>query len=399
MDKEIFYELVDRYLAGTATAEEIRIVEAWYARLAEGSSEISQQEKERLDKSVLQAVLHRTQENPGLSSRLQSGVPFEAEAKTTPLYRKLWFRFAVASVLLVIAGGWFIRHGFVASKELAELPQEQRFKNDIAPASQGVTLSFGDNKQIQLDTLLNGTISLGNALAVQKKDDELTYRAGNGEVQYHTVATGKGKHYNLELADGTRVWLDAESSLHFPTFFPGNERIVTVTGQAYFEVAKDKSKPFLVKTQDVMVNVLGTHFNINAHESIALTTLLEGSIRITSSGNQSRNLTPGQQAGFLPNGNVMMISNADMDEVMAWKNGLFRFNGSSIREIMVQLERWYDISVDYENDEINQVSLVAKINRNENLSTILKLLEMTEHVKFTINGNKVTVISQKVESP
>jgi ferric-dicitrate binding protein FerR (iron transport regulator) len=147
-----------------------------------------------------------------------------------------------------------------------------------------------------------------------------------------------------------------------------------------------------------VVHVLGTHFNINAHDAVTRTTLLEGSIKISNPVNQFQYLRPGQQVHPLPNGNWMIIDNADTDEVVAWKDGLFRFNGASISDIMLQLQRWYDIKVEY-TTALNEVSLVAKINRNEKLSTILKLLEMTEQVKFIIDGNKVTVIKSQPEGP
>jgi hypothetical protein len=390
MEKQFFYELVDRYMAGTATTEEMRMVEFWYAQLTEGSTKLSTQEKERLDTIMLQSILERTQ------AKLPSQPHTQPRPKVVPLYRKPWFRYAAASVIVLILGtsGWLMLKDLSNTQDLAALPREQRFKNDIAPASQGVTLNPGNDKKIRLDSLLNGTLSLDDSVIIQKKDDQLTYGPGAEHVSFHTIATGKGKNYNLVLADGTKVWLDAESSLYFPTAFPGQERTVKVTGQAYFEVAKDRFKPFRVKFQDQVVEVLGTHFNINAHEIVARTTLLEGSVRISNTASQSRILAPGQQASLLPNGQWMMTADANIDEVMAWKNGLFRFNGASIKDIMVQLERWYDIKVDYANN-INDVSLVARINRNENISTILSLLEMTGQVRFAIDGNKVTVINSK----
>ncbi len=382
MDKSTFYELVERYLEGTATAEERRIVESWYSQLTQGSIELSEQEQQRLDTVVLQAVLAKTVPQP--------------QGKRIPFHPNRWKRYAIAGVLLLlIAGGWFMLKSSGRIKDVASLSQTQRFKNDIAPAYQGVVLQLNNGKKIRLDSLHNGSLVLDDVIKVQKDNSALAYTPNATQIRFHTISTGKGNSYHLTLPDGTEVWLDAQSSLYFPTAFTGQERTVTITGQAYFEVAKDPSKPFHVKFRDQEVVVLGTHFNINAFENRARTTLLEGSVRIIKDRAQPITLTPGQQVSIsTENGQWMVIPNADIDEVMAWKNGTFRFTGASIQEIMSQLERWYNIKVEYA-DSIDNIALVARLGRNENISRILNLLEMTKQLEFAIDGNKVIVMKIK----
>jgi ferric-dicitrate binding protein FerR (iron transport regulator) len=191
----------------------------------------------------------------------------------------------------------------------------------------------------------------------------------------------------LLLADGTRVWLDASSSIHFPTAFPSGDREVTITGQAYFEVAPNAHQPFIVHAKDQTIRVLGTHFNVNAYQTggtAVKTTLEQGSV-LVSTGNDHLKLDPGQQAD-----GAVLRSDVDLEGILAWKNGEFRFNGASIVSIMEQLARWYGAEVHYK-DEIKE-EFVAKIPRNVPVSKILNYLESTGQVKFSVEGNVITVM-------
>ena len=269
---------------------------------------------------------------------------------------------------------------------------EVRYKNDIEPSNGAITLTLADGSTVLLDTLRNGSVGIDGQPEMVKKDGVLQYgysRRGVTEktVSYNTVSTGKGKSFRLLLPDGSAIWLDALSSVRFPTSFPGNERNIEVSGQVYLEVAKDASKPFLVKSGQQTIEVLGTHFNVNAYQLPIKTTLLEGSIRI----NQAK-LQPNQQASFNQDNSLTITSEVDMDEVISWKTGQFRFNGTSLPEIMDQLERWYDIEIVYQ-DKMPPMQLVAKIKRDIPIQKILKLLELTGQVSFAVEGNRVTVIN------
>jgi len=211
-------------------------------------------------------------------------------------------------------------------------------------------------------------------------------------VMYNTITTPRGGQYQLVLADGTKVWLNAASSLKFPTAFAGDERRVELTGEGYFEVLHNDKKPFLVDTRNGIIQVLGTHFNINAYdnEMTVNTTLLEGSIKVF---NESAFviLKPGQQSVINKRGEIRINKGIDVDEVVAWKNGKFQFGEAmSIEMIMRQLARWYDIEVEYKTKETGHIG--GSISRNVNVSKVLEMMEMTGAAKFQVNGRNVTVL-------
>jgi len=192
------------------------------------------------------------------------------------------------------------------------------------------------------------------------------------------------------LPDGTTAYLDAASSVHFPTAFTGNSREVSATGQVYFEVAHDKTKPFRVTIKGQTVEVLGTHFNIKAYddETVIRTTLLEGSVKISVNG-QSTLLHPGEQSQISATTNKITVIHPDLDEVMAWKNGLFKFNNTDLQTVMRQLIRWYDVEVTYEGSNKNY-RFGGYIPRDSKLSDVLRILQLSG-VKFSIDGKKIIV--------
>jgi len=226
--------------------------------------------------------------------------------------------------------------------------------------------------------------------------------AKNATVLYNTITTPRGGQYQVMLSDGSKVWLNAASSLHFPTSFTGQQRIVELTGEAYFEVAHvsavgEKNKlPFIVKIITASgarreVEVLGTHFNINAYndESVVKTTLLEGSVKMTQESGSTL-LIPGQQAQLNSNGDVNILKDADMDEAIAWKNGMFQFKKVDIKTIMRQIARWYDVDIEYQKNVDEK--FYAEISRNTNVSNVFRILEETGGVHFVIEGKKVVVL-------
>lgn len=319
---------------------------------------------------------------------------FQSEPQSAPIVqlqrRKVfrWWRVAAAVLLIFIAGAaYLLLREKNSTQHYADLPQSERFKNDVDPAREGVLLTTGNGQMIRLDSAGATQLITDGVIPLENKDGSVTYRPANSAIFYHTISTHKGMDYQLTLTDGSKVWLDAMSSIHFPTSFPGNERVVEVTGQAYFEVAKDASKPFKVRSGEQTIEVLGTHFNVNAHDGNIKTTLLEGSVKIASSI-----LKPGQQA-INNNGQISLHNDADIEEVMAWKNGQFYFDGASIEVIMQQLERWYDIDVQYEG-KVKEV-FVVDIPRKLPVSKILVLLEKTKQVEFVIEGNRIMVLSRK----
>ena len=324
--------------------------------------------------------------------RIHEKLDLEPE-KTRPrvIYLK---RIAIAASLLgIIVVSYFLIKRNV-SAPVVKAADTHQFKNDVSPGGNKATLTLADNSVIVLDDAKNGMLARQGASKIIKLNGKLLYEAAGQNTRqavYNTISTPKGGQYQLELPDGSLVWLNASSSIHFPTSFIDHERRVQITGEAYFEVAKNAEKPFVVMVNKSEVQVLGTHFNINAYsdEDEMRTTLLEGSIRFVD-GNNISVLRPGQQSQLSKNRIVSVQSNVDVNEVVAWKNGLFSFDDASIENIMRQLSRWYDVDIEYKGktDDI----FVAEMSRNIRLSDVLKALELTGRVKFEIDGKKIIVM-------
>ncbi|UPK69067.1 FecR family protein [Chitinophaga filiformis] len=289
--------------------------------------------------------------------------------------------------------------GMIATGVYMSLPGKQAAPvaairpKPLLPGSDKAVLTLADGTVIPLDSANNGTLAQQGSTQIMNRNGALSYNAGGqaGEVMYNTVATPHGGQYQLTLADGSRVWLNAASSIRFPTAFTGSERLVEITGEVYFEVAQQPELPFRVKVNDVQVNVLGTSFNIMAYqdEQAIKTTLVDGAVQLKH-GNSSSVLKPGLQATLSARDDHFVIAAADMEETLAWKEGKFRFRNTNIRTIMRQLSRWYDIDVSYQGD-VSDIDLTGIISRREEAGKLLKALEATQRVQFEVNGNKVTV--------
>ena len=271
-------------------------------------------------------------------------------------------------------------------------------RDSIMPGSNKALLTLSDGSAIELDSTRIGTlVKQGNAKVINSGAATLAYKAGNENneaVVYNTLSTFRGGQYHLVLSDGTGVWLNASSSINYPTIFRGSERKVTVTGEVYFEVSKNKAVPFNITVQDLQVQVLGTHFNIMAYhdENSVNTTLLEGSVKI-SNGTLTRTLAPGQESRAYKTGSIKVVE-ADDEEVMAWKNGWFQFNAYDIEKVMRQVSRWYDVEIAYEGT-ISKGHFSGMISRQNNILQVLKILE-GGGVGFKIEGRKVIVYSDKL---
>jgi len=306
----------------------------------------------------------------------------------------LWMRVAAAVVILFISGTacWVLFKN--KDKTTAPVALSSAKPSPVLPGGNHAILTLADGTRIVLDSIQNGNIKGGNA-NINKKGPLLVYDGSSGfetnaPVTYNTLATPRGGQYQLVLPDGSKVWLNASSSIHFPTAFTGNQRDVELTGEAYFEVAKNKEKPFHVNVKGMQVEVLGTHFNVNAYgdEGNIKTSLLEGSVKIKS-GQASGLLKPGEQAILGGNVNKIEIKKADMSEVMAWKNGLFQFDDAGITTIMQEISRWYDVEIVYQG-EIPVRRFEGKISRDAQLSDVLKILELSD-VKFKVEGRTIVV--------
>ena len=300
-----------------------------------------------------------------------------------------------ASIIGVLLVSVFLLSDKIGKKEIAKSEMDkQRFKDDVQPGGDKATLTLADGSTIVLDDAQNGyLVQQGNSKII-KLDGKLSYDPTNKnskEIVYNTISTPKGGQYQLELPDGSQVWLNATSSIHFPTSFIGTERRIEITGEAYFEITRNPTMPFIVAVNNAEVQVLGTHFNVNAYndEDDLKTTLLEGSVKFVNDGNINI-LKPGQQSQLTKEGTTKVVSNVDLDEVVAWKNGMFSFESAGIETVMRQLSRWYDVEIEYKGktDDL----FIAEMRRNIKLSDALKALELTGKVKFDIQDKKIIVM-------
>lgn len=309
-----------------------------------------------------------------------------------PLMLKLMA--AVTVAVLIFQSFYTYYKAESSNKGEPKVVKNKQIKTDIVPGGNKAILTLQDGSKIVLNDAKDGTLAQqGNTDVVKLANGQIVYNetaAAPAKVLYNTMTTPRGGQYKLTLPDGTEVWLNSASSITYPTAFAGTERDVSITGEAYFEVAKDKTKPFHVRSGNQMVEVLGTHFNIMAYddEDAIKTTLLEGSVKITEN-NQSSLLKPGEQAVVDKNGGLK-IAPAAIDEALAWKNGYFKFNRVDIKFIMRQLARWYDVSVVYEG-RLPQDEFVGKIGRGENIAQVLHILELDD-VHFKIEDKKIIVL-------
>jgi len=311
-------------------------------------------------------------------------------------------RFVITTVaaifICVLTGIYFFKSPDTSDQRIGQVSKFRTvIKDVIVPGGNKAELTLSDGSHITLDSSHTGAlIKQGNAKVINLSTATLAYKAGNenaSEVVYNTLSTFSGGQYQLILSDGTKVWLNASSSIYYPTIFTGTERRVAVTGEAYFEVAKNASMPFEISVRDVQVQVLGTHFNIMAYndETSINTTLLEGAVKILK-GSETRLLLPGQQSRITKSKSIKVVD-ADIEEVMAWKNGWFQFDGYDIEKVLRQVSRWYDVDIAYEG-KIPAGHFTGSVSRENNISQVLKIME-AGGVRFKIEGRKIVVYADK----
>jgi ferric-dicitrate binding protein FerR (iron transport regulator) len=335
-----------------------------------------------------------------------------ARVKTPVIKMNRWRYMAAASIIVLLSTGAYL--WFQSNKKAPAIPGiAVRFKNDVPPGGDKAILTLANGAAIELNNTSNGTVFQQGNTKVSKEASQLVYynaaatRATTAPtvLSYNTVSTPKGGQFRVVLPDGSKVWLNASSSLCFPTVFSANERNVELAGEAYFEIAplvaanSGSKVPFHVSVNGMKVEVMGTHFNVMAYanEESVKTTLLEGAVKVVSVPTPHSTqaihdalLQPGQQSQLDKNGIIKVADNVVIGEAVAWKNGRFYFKNADIKVIMRQVERWYDAEVVYENDIPDH--FVADIPRDVPASKLLELLELTNHVHFKIEGKKITVM-------
>lgn len=377
MSKEQFIKLYEKQLRGIATPEE-------QAMLQQYSDSFMLQEYEWTEEmGNKEAITER------IFERIWADMQPEVVQKVKWYKRRL----AIAAVFLAVVCTTFmlLYNNEKDQSPMAETPAQQQ---DIAPGGDKAVLTLGDGSTIVLDQAGNGTITTQGYTQINKVNDGLiaynNVSHSDLTVSFNSVSTPRGGQYSIVLPDGSKVWLNAASSLKFPTAFKGAERKVELTGEAYFEVAKYTKQPFKVMVNDMEVKVLGTHFNIMAYsdEASIQTTLLEGSVRVTKDAFDVV-LKPGQQSQLNSGNSLQVINEVNTESVVAWKNGTFDFVNADIPAIMRQLSRWYNVGIMYKS-KIPEGHFTGIVGRANNLSHVLKMLELSG-VQFQIKDKQIIV--------
>lgn len=320
--------------------------------------------------------------------------PRVSEAPIRRVTGRWWKYAAAAAVILVSLTGYVLWN-----HHKRELPIAKQIvhKSDVMPGGNHAVLTLSNGAQVILDSVGQGSLGIQGGSRVTKVNaGSLTYNTTGHDpaaVFYNSIATPAGGQYQVTLADGTQVWLNALSSLKFPTSFSGPTRTVEVTGEAYFEVAKNVVKPFIVHVHESAIEVFGTHFNVMAYdnESALETTLLEGSIKFRK-GDKNVLLKPGQQTRLLSDAQIQLVNNVNVEQVIAWKNGMQSFSSADIRTIMRQVERWYDIHVEYRGN-ITTRKFAGDIPRDAKLSELLTVLKVNKiHFEIDAEHKKMIVM-------
>lgn len=380
-DTEYLQALLKKYEAGETTPAEAHFIETYFNYLDE-----LKKDKDPFAAFDPGAKQEMEQE---IKARLLESIQTEG-AVVRPLKdrRNTGFNWRVAAAILLVcgaAGYWlFLNQKNAPGTTTAQVDQQTPHNIDRA------VLKLANGQEIILDSA-QGNIIQDKQLTVHNDSGTLNYKGNAAAPEYHTLSTPRGAQYKLQLPDGTQVWMNAASSIAYPTVFTGSNRDVTITGEVYFEVARNKAMPFRVKVNDMVVEVTGTHFNINAYsdEPYLATTLLEGGVKVIRN-NDTVTLSPGDQSIIMSDGTIGGVRTApNLDETMSWKKGYFHFESANLETILRQLSRWYDINITYEGAAPTDKYFVI-VKRNISLSAVLKALQ-ANNVQFSMEGKTLKV--------
>jgi transmembrane sensor len=389
MDKSRFEYLYERYLTGSLTNGEFG---EWKSVLntIEFDSELEEMIESLWSRSdLLVPDYNRTHANSIFEKIVNQNndIVIEVRREKSAKIFSLLPKIAVAASLLIVLSGLYYYFS---------IPQQDfvsvDFKKDILPGKGGATLTLADGKKIRINDFLTGKISTKSGISISKTSSgKIIYAisANASDLNGHnTLATTRGEEAQVQLPDGTLVFLNASSSLDYPVNFKSHsKREVVLSGEAYFEVAKDKKHPFVVISKNQNVEVLGTHFNINSYpeEEAVKTTLLEGSVRVNN-----YTLKPSQQS--IINKDQVKILDVNVEDVVAWKNGMFLFDDEPLIGIMRKIERWYDVEVIFDPEVNQHKRYVGGVSRYDKVSKVLEKLAMTGNIHFKIEGRRVSVM-------
>ncbi|TCC94682.1 DUF4974 domain-containing protein [Pedobacter hiemivivus] len=354
-------ELLKKYLEGKSTETENALLESWYLKYKDpGAMEASEEEIKIRYTKIAKAL-------PVTKKPLQSNL-------------MLWKGLAAACLVAFTLGVYF----YFGNKQV-----------DIAPGGNRAILQIANGKKIDLNSQKDGIINDGTGLSYEDGSPVDGVDNNGAEIQELNLSTPNGGQYQLTLSDGTKVWLNAASSITYPSRFGNKNRVVKVIGEAYFEVAHISSRPFVVESKGQTLFVLGTGFNIAAYPNDRLikTTLVHGKVKITNNLGDKKGtiLSPGQQLQVSAN-EIKLINDADIEEITAWRDGYFKFS-ESLESIMSKISRWYDVDIIYQGNFDGNLKFLGKVSRTKNLSAILEIIESASNVHFKVEGRSVIVMN------
>lgn len=375
-------ELLEKYKNGVITEEELAVLETWYLQWRPEPLDVSAEELEQLKNEVWQSL------------HLQ---------ETVPAPGRRWKQLAAAAAVLLVLGAavYYLVAGRAMKRGSTEMAALQSGKNEFKPGGNRATLTLSNGRQIILTDAENGKLAEDASVTINKTaDGELVYdrpkQAANGAPVMNTLSAPRGGQYHLTLSDGTKVWLNAASSITYPVAFDRHERSVTVSGEAYFEVAQRNGLPFKVHTAKQEIAVLGTHFNVKAYpdDPDVSTTLLSGSVKVSNTvSGIAALLEPGQQARTINAGGQLDVVSVQAENAISWKNGYFLFDDQDIRSIMKIISRWYDVDIEFKG-QLNNERFGGTFSRSSYMPEILANLERIGHVHFELFPGKVVVTTQ-----
>ena len=367
-------KLIKKYLSGTSSDEENALIESWYNHAMEKPEVPADQvDYESLGQEIL-SHLRKSQ-------------------RAAPI-RKLWISSIAAAVLLILGFSLFT---WIRTERKNE--EVVTFEQDFLPGQSAATLKLANGKTIRLsDTSMAKIASESGISITQAKNGELVYRIsesnGSASNATNTLYTSNGQHYKIVLQDGTAIWLNAGSSITYPvTFKNAAERVVQLSGEAYFEVQRRLDAPFRVLTEKDEIRVLGTHFNVRSYpdQSLRQTTLLEGQVAVSERDqpNKKHLMKPGQQLSS--EGSRTILREVDVEESIAWKEGLFYFNDQNLESIMQDIAKWYDVSIVFRDESLKTILYSGTLSRYANVSQVLRKIAQMGTVKFEITGDQIIV--------
>jgi ferric-dicitrate binding protein FerR (iron transport regulator) len=392
MEEKQLTSLIEKYLSGEATETEKALVEKWYENLESSAGKLKLEETRDIDASEKRSLVE-LQGKIQLRKRLAEVSTREAHTSMLSGRTRIWLAAAVVALLVASATLLVFNHSPTSERLTVT---GQLTQADVPPGGNKAVLTLSNGATITLDSLQNGLVSVqGKTRIVKQNSGQLAYQTAGIDPKkplYNTITTPRGGYFEVVLPDGSHVWLNAASSIRFPAAFPDGAREVQVTGEAYFEIARKSDRPFRVRVNKMTITVLGTHFDVMAYqdETAIRTTLVEGSVRITQ-GDAAMTLTAGQQLSLNQMGDMKLMTSAEINKVIAWKNHLFWFENDDIQTIMRQLARWYNVAVEIKGTIPGHFT--GSLPRNVPVSKVFEVLQQTGSIHYKIEPGRIIVSS------